>query len=86
MAIHKHRELFLIILMVTVGILVMIYQNIQESLYRNNLAITCYTVYVATTINDNVMLNLRDESANQRIRERTRAKDPSKELSKEPGE
>ena len=77
MAIHKRRELVLIILMVTLGILVMIYQNIQESLYRNNSAITCYTVYVATTINDNVMLNLRDESANQR------AKDPSKDPRKE---
>lgn len=84
MAIHKRRELFLIILMVTLGILVMIYQNIQESLYRNNSAITCYTVYVATTINDNVMLNLRDESANQRAKDPS--KDPRKELSKEPGE
>lgn len=62
----------------------MIYQNIQESLYRNNSAITCYTVYVATTINDNVMLNLRDESANQRAKDPS--KDPRKELSKEPGE
>ena len=84
MAIHKRRELFLIILMVTLGILMMIYQNIQESLYRNNSAITCYTVYVATTINDNVMLNLRDESANQRAKDPS--KDPRKELSKEPGE
>lgn len=84
MAIHKRRELFLILLMVTLGILVMIYQNIQESLYRNNSAITCYTVYVATTINDNVMLNLRDESANQRAKDPS--KDPRRELSKEPGE
>ena len=74
MTINKHRELLLIILMVPLGILVMIYLDIQESLYRNNSVITCYTGYIAITINDNVVLNLCDESVNQRIRERIRAK------------
>lgn len=62
------------------GILVMIYLDIQKSLYRNKSVITCNTSYIAITINDSIVLNLCNELANQR------KKKSSKEPSKEPNQ
>lgn len=58
------------------GILVMIYLDIQKSLYRNKSVITCNTGYIAITINNSIVLNLCNELANQR--KKKSSKEPSK--------